>query len=256
MFLEMLRKSWDSFIKNLTPLAAGSLIIMIFLAASLSLSISLMLKDPMALLSESYISAYAFNSPEMVAAGIFVLLLTVLFSLVLQAGYYGMASESLSRKTGLKTMAKTMRTRWKTVIGAFSVIVIIYLAALFIGFTITGVFLVQASSNAALLSVILVVVAAFCLSVFFSFVFPAIISGKNAIDSLKASFHTARSNYAGAVALVLFFAVLSFVLRSVLEIIPVAGQVLGTALVFLLIMPWETVAFSWFFKTLYKKSRK
>lgn len=250
MCIEYLDKSLKAFLKNYKVLLTGSLTIMLFTAAFFSLSIALVFRNPIPFLTSSFVdvSYFATNSTPMVIAGIIVFILSAITLVVLQGGFYSMAMEGLSKKSELKTMVKTVREKWKIIVGAFAVLGLIYLFIFTLSFLILSYLFFNPIATA------IVALSIFAVSIFFSFIYPAVVKGSGSIESLKASFGVARKKYVEAMLLVLFFSLASFLLRSIIEIVPM-GNLLGYLVIYILIFPWEAVAFSLFFQKISQKPR-
>lgn len=245
MCFECLKKSWNAYLKNAAPMAAGSFIILLFMVAAVSLSFFLMFNNPQAMLSEEYLDI---EISEYMPLGALLLVLSGLFAIALQAGLYGMAIESISRKTSLETMAKVFRKTWKQTTSAFIIIGASYLAVLvmLVAFPAAAF----ASSSMQYAAIIAGIVAIFILSVLFSLVYPLLASGKGALSSIKSSVSMAKKNFLGIAAVMIFFSLFSLASREILSLIPAAGALIGMAFSTLVIMPWQSVAFSMIYKKL------
>lgn len=250
MCFDCVKKSWNTYAKNAAPMAAGSFIILLFMAAAISLSFFLMFKNPQAMISEEYLDV---EISETIPIGVLLLLLSGLFAIALQAGIYGMAIESLSKKTSLETMAKVFRKTWKQAVGSFIIIGASYMAVLIMLVAFPAAAFPSSSIQYA--AIIAGIAGIFLLSVLFSLVYPLLASGKGALASISISVSMSKKAFVGIAAVMLFFSLISLTSREILSLIPAAGALIGMAFSTLVIMPWQSVAFSMIYKKLSGKRK-
>ena len=254
MCRECLAKSWAAYSRSYVAMAIGSIAIMLFVAAMFGASLFLVFKNPAVILTDEYLSL---ELSPLLPAGVGIVAFAILFGIVLQAGFYGMAMESLGKKTDLPTMIRTMKKVWKESIGAFLLVGLIYIIIIsFFVMVPIGIGAGSFGSQTALYSVLIAgILIVFLISVFLTLVYPSLISGKGAVASIRDSVKVASSSYFKLLLLVAFFFVLSFASRELLGLIPAIGNILGVLISSAVIMPWQAVAFSAFYKK-YASKRK
>ncbi len=242
MCLEYARKSWEVYIKNPMPFLWAVVLTSLIQAAGSALTSMFIFGSPFAIFSESIGNETIAEMPGL-GFGVAFMILTVATVLIMNIGIYGMAAESLKKKTSLATMAKTMNSKWAYSILANVIILLIAIIAAFPAIMVMlspleGMYLViaMAISGLFLLGII----------VLFTLVYPALIESRSAVQAVKLSVSVVRRAYLQAVALIAFFLLIS----SIISIIPLIGQVIAV----LVIMPCSSIALTYFYQKNKKRS--
>jgi len=242
MCLEYARKSWEVYIKNPMPFLWAIVLTGLIQASGSALTSLFIFGSPFAIFSESISSETIAEMPGL-GFGVAFMILTVVIVLIMNTGIYGMAAESLKKKTSLATMARTINSKWAYAILANVIILMIAIIAAFPAIMVMlspleGTYLVLAMALSGLFLLGIVIL--------FALVYPALIESKSAVQAVKLSVYVVRRNYIQAVLLIAFFLLLS----SIISIIPLIGQVIAV----LVIMPCSSIALTYFYQKNKKKS--
>ncbi len=149
----------------------------------------------------------------------FFIALGLLVSIFLSSGLVGICYHGIKKRVEMKTFFKTLKDRGISYFSATLLILLIFLL-IYSSFQATVFFLGIEGSGASLLNLLAGLVI-LLVSPFFVLYSPSVISGKNAIHSIRESVKLGRKNYLGLFVLIIVFYVLSLV-----EIIPVIGLVI------------------------------
>jgi len=155
----------------------------------------------------------------------------------LNVGIYGMAAESLRGKTKVKTMfrvSKTMGLRGiltSILVGVLFMLLLILVVGLGILFSMTGL----------VIGMILFVL----IMTFFSLTFPGIVvDDLGVIETINKSIVIVKNNYLKALALLLFYVIISVGLL----LIRTLGSILGLLIINFIILPMMSISLVFFYK--------
>lgn len=242
MCFEYVKKSWKIYSNNPFPFVIGAALstvvtIVGFMLASFVLTGSFL--D--IFMNDTSLLAMQFNN---LATGFFVLAVTIVANIIIMSGLYGMAEESIRKKTSIETMIKTIKGKSITILAASIMVMMIAIASVIPMITV----IIFANSTGSILEAALMIISVlFFLAILslFSLVYPAVIENKKAIDALLSSVRTVKHSYLQTISLLLIFVILSLLLGW----IPYAGSVLTT----FIISPCSYIAFTMFYQ---KKKKK
>ncbi len=251
--LEYIQKAWNIFTKNSLTFIVAQLIaliipgifafigILVFVGTFLG---SVGLPSIESLATEEMIKQYVLgivsnaNNISLlfhaIGYGLIFFLISIILSMFLEIGVYGMAIESFRKKTRIKTMFKAARKYGLTVIGC-SIIKFLIMFGLLILSVLMGVISLGIGLLIGILAMILI-------SVLFSLTSPAILDNHGAIGAIKKSVHVAKKNYLSILGLIIIFALISIVVSW----IPWIGF-LRFLIASLIIAPLQKITFAGFY---------
>lgn len=241
MCLDYVRNSWKIYSKNYFNFIAGAAMSTIVTAIGFMIASFAMTGSFFDIFSDEMLPMTMQTTN--IAIGVFIMAVTIVANIIIMAGIYGMAAESIRKKTSIDTMIRTIKSKGILVL-ATSVIVMFVAIASAIPMISIIVFFTESTSilEVVLLSVSLL----FFLLVmsFFSLVYPSAIENKKVMDVLRSSAMTVKNSYIGAISLILFFGIISAILGA----IPFVGVILTT----FIISPCSYIAITMF----YQKNKK
>jgi hypothetical protein len=240
MLLDNIKKSWPIYRKNFFAMTSASAIVFLVFAVTMIAGMMMIFNlSPYSLMTSAFNPETAeLNDSSLLVPGIIVIAIGVIIMILFQGGLYGMAFESITKATHVKTFFATTKKKWLPILGVFALEGMAFGLLMIPSFIIISV--VPYTDIVSLCFVILITLV----SVLFSFIVPAIVDNKGIIESIKTSFSITTKKYTDVLVIVLFFGAISWILGMI--------PVLGTAISFLIIMPWNYTALCYF----YKKNRK
>lgn len=236
----LINKSWEAYKNNFISfvvaiLFSGIIVTALIIAGLVPLFLIFVGAFAQGLSGSEAVIHILANWPSLLFSTLFAALFFLaacIVSCVLRGGLAAMTVEALQKKrTSYNTMFSAGRARWKSFFGV-SVLVGLIAFAVIVALLLPGFITIMVGSKVVgglmLLGGILILLpVALVMEVMFSFIYLAVFIEKaGSLAALKASARFGRKNFWDALILILFFAMLSFIVGMLNAVTYVVGSLL------------------------------
>ncbi len=245
MVLEYFKKSWSIYKKNFWTFIGAFVILYAVVFALVMIGMfpifGYLMNNASIGLEESEIMRQSFT-PQNIAIIIIMFALSSIASVLMSGGIIRMFFEGQKKKVKLDVVFKTIKKKWKPIIGAHIIKGIIVGLFLLVVMMILSVPIMTAGIASAyyIIPFMVTIIATALFSILFVFPeYAVVIDNKKAVDSVKKSFRISSKNYVEILVVMLISVGLSFLV----SFIPFVGSIVNMFLISPLVVGAYTMVY-------------